>query len=82
MTAEEAIEKYATAYRKRADKKYAIQFKVENDFIRIGYVDLNDNWIQWGMQRYTPELLAKMAHMMSLGLEHGDPKKPMAFVAK
>lgn len=76
MTPEEAIETYVKAYRDQNPGKYAIQAKVEGNFVRLGYVDLKDNYVQWGMQLHTPDRLVKMAKMLSLGLTPGDPKKP------
>ena len=75
MTPEEAIEKYCAAFRAGAEKKYAIQFKVEGDFIRKGNVDIKDGWIQWDMRSYTPEEWGKKADMLALGLKHGDPRR-------
>lgn len=81
MTAEEAISKYTRVYHSRTKDKYTLQFKVEGSWIRMAHVD-KDGFTQWYMRSLTPEQLYKMAEMMDLGLESGDPKKPTAYIKK
>ena len=76
MSPEEAIEKDCATFRAQSPKKYAIQFKIEGNFIRKGNVDLKDGWIQWDMRAYTPEEWSKKADMLALGPRGGDPRKP------
>lgn len=75
VTPQQAIDEYISALREVGADLYSHHFKFEGGYVRLGH-GREDDLIQWGMTRYTPEELFVLAKRRRLNLKTGDPKKP------